>query len=381
MALRRCSFRGRVVSFAMPPNEDNNNDLDGIRVVDDSDQEEVVRLESPEMPPLARKDPSKEALALPTMMGDADEDEVPIVISPENEWLVAAEAKEVTSVPTGWFVLLFLVLGGVFLWAFSQSAEIDETVDVSSLPNSVIDEESIKMVEKSLSKDKEAALIEEAARDYEGMENLLRGFFGAETPEERLPFVRHAERVKPLMEDYYRRNDFETYKYEKVQEYHVINLETWPFVALSAMVEGGEEHAILLENTDDGYRVDWESFVGYQPMTLKELIEKRPTEGVDLRVYGTYDNFYSYEFTEELDYVCVKLTTRNSDQVVFGYIQAETEIASEFKKHLFAPKGKRKTQPFILKVRFLPDSKAPRSVLIEEIVSALWAYPKNPDDE
>ena len=99
----------------MPPNEDNQNEFDGIRVVEDEESEEVVRLDAPALEPIAKKEPSKEDLAMPTMMGDADEDEVPIVIGPENEWLVAAEAKEVTSVPTGWFVLLFLGLGGLFL--------------------------------------------------------------------------------------------------------------------------------------------------------------------------------------------------------------------------------------------------------------------------
>jgi len=363
----------------MPPEKDQRKTSGGIRVVEDSEQEEVVRLDAPEVGPLARKDPSKEAMALPTMMGDADADDMPVFIGPENEWLVAAEAKEVTSVPMGWFVLLFLGLGGMLLWAFLQDGEVDESVDARSLNDSLIDDDAYAQVAGSFLQDRQEVSVEAAAKDYENMEDVLRGFLGAKTIEERVKYVRHPERVKPLMNDHYGRNEFHSHVYEKAKEYHIVPLDSWPFVALSALVEGGESLSILLENTPEGYLVDWESFVVYQPMSLTEFIEKRPTEGIDLRVYGAYDNFYANEFTEDQGYLCVELSERESDQTIFGYVKKGTPVASEMKKHLAAPPGRRKKQPFILRVKFLPDSKAPRSVLIEKIVSALWAYPTNPD--
>ncbi len=380
-ALRRCSFQVRVNSITMPPDMDKEKQLDGIRVVDESSEEEVVRLDVPDPRSVARKEPSKEELALPNMMGNADEDDVPVILGPENEWLVAAEAKEVTSVPMGWFVLLFIVLGGVLLWAFSQSGKANQTGKFDSSAASSLDADGNALVTQSLRIDEEAQLIAEAAKDYEEMENVLRGFFEAKTIDERLKFVRHPKRVKPFMEDHYRRYPLKPYEYVEAKQYTIIPLENRPFVALSASVASGGNFPVLLENTGEGYLVDWESFVSYQPITFAELLEKRPTESVDMRVYGTLEDFYAYEFTEDLGYLCVRMTAKGTDQAIFGYVKKNEPIASELRKHLEAPEGKKKFQPFIFRMRFLPGSKAPRSVLIEKVVSTFWAYPTNPDEE
>ena len=365
----------------MPPDKDTENEFDGIRVVEDSEEEEVVRLDVPEVEPLTRKEPSKEAMAMPNMMGDADVDEVPVILNPENEWLVAAEAKEVTSVPMGWFVLLFLVLGGVIIWAFFQVGEVDETVDAETLSDSLVGQNIYDQLGQSDLLNDEAKLMEEAARDYEEMEEVLRGFLSAKSIEERLKFVRHPARVKPYMVDYYKRFPLQSYQYLEANEYTTIPLKKRPFVALSARVAEGENFPTLLEDTEDGYLVDWESFVSYQPITFEDFLKKRPIVPVDLRVYGGFDDFYAYDFLEEDGYLCIRMTAKHTDKVIFGYVKEGTPIASEMKKHLEAPKGRQKTQPFILRVRFLPESKASRSVVIDKVVSTFWAYPTNPDDE
>ena len=366
----------------MSANKETESEFDGIRIVEDSEEENVVRLDAPEAGTLTMKEPSKEEMAMPSMMGDSDVDEVPEILGPESEWLVAAEAKEATSVPIGWFVLLFAVLGGVLVWAFSQRmGEVDGIVEAGALPESTIDQEAYDQLGQSVFRENEAKLMEVAARDYDRMEETLRDFLSAKTVEERLKYVRHPNRVKPLMLDYYRRFPIQSYQYKKVSEYNTIPLKKRPFVALSVRVAGGENLPILLEDVEKGYLVDWESFVSYQPIAFEDYLKKRPTVPIDLRVYGSFDDFYAYEFLEEDGYLCVRMTTKHTDKVIFGYVKEGTTLASEMKKYLEAPPGKSKTQPFILRVRFLPESKAPRSVVIDKIVATFWAYPTNPDEE
>ena len=140
----------------MPANKDTENEFDGIRVVEDTEEEEVVRLDVSEAGTLTMKEPSKEEMAMPNMMGDTDVDEVPETLGPESEWLVTAEAKEVTSVPMGWFVLLFAVLGGVLIWAFSQRiGEGDGAVDAGALPKSMIDQEAYDQLGQSVFRNSE----------------------------------------------------------------------------------------------------------------------------------------------------------------------------------------------------------------------------------
>lgn len=366
----------------MPANKDTKSEFDGIRVVEDSEEEDVVRLDVPEAGTSTMKEPSEEEMAMPVMMGDTDLDDLPEILSPESEWLVAAETKEVTSVPMGWFVLLFAVLGGVLVWAFSQKkGEVDGTVEAGALPESRSDQEAYYRPGQSDLRDKEAKLMEVAARDYDEMEEILRGFLSAKTVEERLKYVRHPNRVAPLMLDHYRRFPIQSYQYKDVSAYNIVPLEKRPFVALSVRVADGETLPILLEDVEKGYLVDWESFVSYQPIAFEDYLKKRPTVPIDLRVYGSFDDFYAYEFLEEDGYLCVRMTTKHTDKVIFGYVKEGTTLASEMKKYLEAPPGKSKTQPFILRVRFLPESKAPRSVVIDKIVATFWAYPTNPDEE
>ena len=361
---------------------DRENAFDGIRVVEDSEEEEVVRLDVPEAGTLGMGEPSKEEMAMPNMMGETDLGEVPEIIGPESEWLVTAEAKEVTNVPMGWFVLLFAVLGGVLIWVFSQKiGDVEGTVEAGPLPDSIIDQETYDQLGQSVFRYNEAKLMEDAARDYDEMETILRGFLSAKTVEERLKYVRHPDRVKPLMLDHHRRFPIQSYRYKEVSEYTTIPLKKRPFVALSVRIAEGKNFPILLEDVEKGYLVDWESFVSYQPIAFEDYLKKRPTIPIDLRVYGSFDDFYAYEFLEEDGYLCVRMTAKHTDQVIFGYVKEGTTTASEMKKHLEAPPGRSKTQPFILRVRFLPESKAPRSVVIDKIVSTFWAYPTNPDEE
>ena len=373
---------GKTEKERMPEDKDRENAYDGIRIVEDSEEEEVVRLDVPEAGTLTMREPSKEKMVMPNMMGETDLDEVPEILGPESEWLVAAEAKEVTIVPMGWFVLLFAGLGGVLIWAFFQGrGEVEGTVEAGPLPNTMIDQEAYDRLGQSVFRYDEAKLMEDAARDYNEMEVILRGFLSAKTVEERRKYVRHPDRVKPLMLDHYRRFPIQSYQYKEVSEYTTIPLKKKPFVALNVRVAEGKNFPILLENVEKGYLVDWESFVSYQPIAFEDYLKKRPTIPIDLRVYGSFDDFYAYEFPEEDGYLCVRMTAKHTDEVIFGYVKKGTTIASEMKKHLEAPPGRPRTQPFILRVRFLPESRAPRSVVIDKIVSTFWAYPTNPDQE
>ena len=366
----------------MSADKDTENAFDGIRIVENLEEEEVVRLDVPEAGTLTMREPIKEEMAMPYMMGETDLDKVPEILGPESEWLITAEAKEVTRVPMGWFVLLFAVLGGVLIWAFSQSiGEVDGTVEAGALPDSVIDQEAYDQLGQSVFRDNEAKLMEEAARDYGEMEEILRGFLSAKTVEERLKYVRHPDRVKPLMMDHYKRFPIQSYQYEKANDYTAVSLKKRPFVVLSARVAEGKSFSILLEDVEKGYLVDWESFASYQPITFEDYLKNRPTLPIDLRVYGSFDDFYAYEFQEEDGYLCVRLTSERTDKAIFGYVKEGTTLASEVKKYLEAPPGRPKIQPFILRVRFLPESKAPRSVVIDKIISTSWAYPTNPDEE
>jgi len=354
---------------------DKNDRSDEIRVVGDTENtvEEVVRLDVPKRAPIERKEAASEDRAMPQMMGDAREVEEAKAeaMDPENAWLEEAEKKEVKAMPFGWFVLLGVVIAGVIFWATVQNAlspdpgeagggSLTSTDGAPNLP---------------LGKMEELDEIEQAKAHYDATVIVVTKFFAAETVEERAKYVRDVDRVLPLMTDFYQRKPLETFQFKETLEYHVISLENFAFIALNVDLEGGETKPLLIEDSPEGLKIDWESFVCYQPMEVEQFAMERIVAPVELRAYVQKDQFYAYDFADESKFSCYKLTFRGTDADLFGYVERGTKLEEEFRKLFPANAPSSLKHPLILSVSFLPGSRAPRSVKINDLLSKLWTYP------
>lgn len=206
----------------------------------------------------------------------------------------------------------------------------------------------------------------------EHIEVVVRKYLEADTVEEKLKYVRHRARVKPLMERHYRERPLVPRSYERVTAFYPVGVENESFLFMQVRGDDGELLPLLLEQVgQDEFLVDWESDVVYQPMPLAEFLEQRPAEAIDFRLFAKLDTFYAYEFVDVERYQCLMLTERNSDTFLFGYVERDTEEHRELMDIL---KGDAKrTEPILLKLRFLPGSPSKRSVLIEDVVARRWA--------
>lgn len=364
--------------------KNNNSSSDEIRVVDDEEitsVDEVVRLDAPKLTPIQKKTFGSEERAMAGMMGEEPEENhsSPRPFDPEGEWLIEAEAAEVRSVPIGWFVLLGLGLAGLIVWAGYQKLQTSD--NAAQIPVAGAEPMELPVAPSGTTSDDfiAAAEAKDAETHFEAMEKLVSDFLGATTIKERLPHIRHAKRVEPLMQEHYSRKKFETFKFEETIEYNVLSLGNHPFIALKVRIDGNKERSILVEDTPEGMLIDWESYVCYQPVTFAQLLKARPTEPVSLRLYVQQDNYYTYEFDDESKYLCFKLESRGEKESLFGYVERGGLLETKFRKLFPAGMVNGAIYPLILKVRFLPNSRAKKGVLIEELESRLWAYPVNPD--
>ena len=364
---------------------------DEIRVVGEP-VEEVVRLDVVKVDPLKKKGKPVDVGLIPRV--DESEEKNPgqelkqegqkqegqkqeaprkAVFDPEKDWLESKSGSGILDVPIGWFVLVGAGLLGVLAWAVFQVAFTDDDPwsgrEGEVLSGKTGSEDSQSKIERV-----------EPAKHFSEMEELVASFLKAETIEEKVKFVRHPKRVLPLMETYYKTHEVKSLTFKETAEYHVAALNKRPFIALSVEVEGGGGGLIpiLLEDLDEGVLVDWESYVCYQPIAPEEYIKERPTSLTSLRVYATVDHFFTYEFSDEKEYDCYRLTFRGSEESLFGYVERDGEVAKDFLA-VFPDRSSKKKLPLILNVRFLEGSKASRSVLIEGVESRLWAFAEDPD--
>lgn len=226
--------------------------------------------------------------------------------------------------------------------------------------------------------DEEEQSMEDAGVLMEHIEVVLKQYLEAETLEEKLQHVRHRDRVKPLMENYYRTHPMTPRSYQCVTSFYPVGVENKPYVYMQVRGEDETLINLLLEQVGDrDLRVDWETDVVYQPMPLEEFLEKRPAEGVDFRVFVKPDLFYAYEFGEE-EYQSLMLTERDSDSYLFGYLKRGTDTYREVMTLVGGLPGR--TEPMLLKLRILPGSESRRSVLVEEVVAPRWALMDGRED-
>jgi len=374
LGLRLLSFMGNFCTRRAMEDRRKADISNSVKVVEDA-PDEVVRLDtgrervrvskSGEIAEARYKLPVDEPEELEKELGSID---------PETSWLEDSSEAQKRSAPMGWFYLLGLILLGVIIWGAFQSLDSDESSNEQLLGvgagGEVVDG-------KPLGKEADAKAREDAAEHLQRTEEVLSKFFAGKTIEEKVKYVRHPERVLPLMKDFYSRNEIEVMSYKRFVSYRSFTLESFPFIVLEVEDEEGGLTPVLLEDGEDGILVDWESLVCYQPVLFEKYLEERPTEAVNLRAFVEPDFFYTYEFSSEEDYACYKLSFRNSEIKLNGYVKRGTGVDKKFET-LFEEGEKGQMRNLILKVRFLEDGKAKKSVLIEDVISTLWAFPSDP---
>lgn len=218
----------------------------------------------------------------------------------------------------------------------------------------------------------------EAEKHFKKTEDAVRGFLAATTVNEMSKFVRQRKRVEPLMEAYYRKNRIEPIVYKEMAEYRIVSLENRPYVALKVIDENDADYSILLEDQEDEMLVDWETFVCHQPITPEAFVKKKSTEPMSFRVYVEKDNFYAYEFDDEELYQCYRLSFRDSEALLYGFVKRGTKLDGDLGE-IFSV-GSKEVKPLILKLRFLEGSKSGKFVQIEGLESQLWVYVKPPEE-
>ena len=118
--------------------------------------------------------------------------------------------------------------------------------------------------------------------------DVLRYFFSAQNIPEMLPLVRDARRVRPLMEDYYSRNPVTPRAWKGVGWAIPVEEPGFRFAYVQAVFEGGATPVnVVVEETDTGFYVDWESTVQYSELGWKDFIASKPGQPKIFRVLAS----------------------------------------------------------------------------------------------
>ena len=285
----------------------------------------------------------------------------------EEQW--GADATRHRNIPWGWFVLVGLLLAGGVLWSLTR------------VTKSEVKAEKIRVAAETVLVD-DAKEEKEAGQLIDRIHNTAQKFFEATTIDALCHFVRQPERIKPLMRTYYATRPIFTSRLNDFRMLQPVTLANRAnFWMASIALENRETRNVLFEIAPTGEPlIDWETLVCYQPMPWDEFAKTRPPGTFySFRVYIEQDNFFSHEFADSSHWNCFRLTALGSEETLFGYTAADSELSKSLLDLLRKNSGRRAS--VILRV-VIPEGLQSRSgVIIEKLMSPRWIYIEPPDSK
>lgn len=289
-------------------------------------------------------------------------DEIPV----DDNWEDPA-GKSGKSVPWGWLVLLGCIFAGAIIWSLS---EVSRSTDKQG--------QLIGEAKVTLEKETEEQRDAESVIDM--IDQSVHAFFDSRSVEELLRYVRQPQRVAPLMEKYYLGKAPEPLRVEKILSLDPVTIDDHAtFWMVSCELEGGETSQVVVEViSPKEVKVDWETFVAYQPMDWDEFARSRPGGYTgDFRVFVEPDNFYSYEFSDGDAFSSFRLTALRGEESLNGYVYRNSEIEAGIMDAIARNGGG--STPMILRLHLPKGLLSKRGVVVKELICPRWLFVDNPD--
>ena len=357
----------------------NQSDDELLRVIESTLESDITSDSPTQHPFQAESEPERELFKspIPQISQIIDTPEIEAVDLEEN-WGESTEPDDSQpSISKKWLLITIVSIMGLAGWAVYQIS--------TTQPKN----ERVPISDQSLQEIQEAETKE--VRDLlDRMTSCVQGYLKAKTVDEMISYVRFPDRMKPLIHTYYKTHPRLNLDLESFEFTRPVQIGSTNMVYVQISLQQGGSYQLWLEQMPDGsFLVDWEYDVSYQPMPWDDFCKKRPLKPLDMRVQVKPDDYYGFAYRDRSRYQCYKLTYKNSDAYVFGYVEkgsaAATAMDAFFSK-LTPPEASTEIldpsksttikeidpAPMILRIRFLKDDSSKRCVTIDAVIAKKW---------
>ncbi|MES2709510.1 MAG: hypothetical protein V4726_23135 [Verrucomicrobiota bacterium] len=226
--------------------------------------------------------------------------------------------------------------------------------------------------------------------DVQGAEKAVRDFLAADGVEAKLPYIRQPERVRPLMEKWYRTHPAGPMKAGAISLQQKTGGEIESpgyFIMLAMPVEVPDPlnpGSVMEEMTffsveeirngsSSTYLVDWETSTGYQEMPLEIFKSTMPAEFHRFRIFVKSGDYYNHGF-DELSWQCVEIYYPGRDFHLWGYVKRSSLEGRMLLIKLEAGWS----GPLIAELQYPENPVSRDQVIVNRMVHSSWYYA---DDE
>ena len=199
----------------------------------------------------------------------------------------------------------------------------------------------------------------------------LTGFLKAANVEQRLNFVVDAASIESRVRAYYEKLGDRPVAYSKIVDDEVVG--NGVVSEHDVVLANGEVlRASVIKAPDGGYFVDWPSFVADGEMEWQELMSKKVTRPVMLRVAVEPGDLFAGDFGDYKWLLCVKLIhpAHPGSPPIFAYVERQSVLGREMDYWLKL--GENQAMPMTVRVKYPPIASADNQVWLSELVAPGW---------
>ncbi len=201
-----------------------------------------------------------------------------------------------------------------------------------------------------------------------------QAFFTARSTKEKLRYARDPDRIRPLMEHYYRTHDFPTLEWKGLGWLVPVSEPGYRLGYAQALFSNAEPLTLIVEETDSGdFHIDWESSVHYSELPWQDYLSKRPEEPTLMRVVASRPA--TLPKGKELGNTVLELRHPGETGSLYAYFDRNDSRYSYLMEQLQL--GKWQDVPLTLRLQHPTAADNPRKVRIAGVEGKGWLILEN----
>ncbi|MCB1095046.1 MAG: HEAT repeat domain-containing protein [Verrucomicrobiae bacterium] len=138
------------------------------------------------------------------------------------------------------------------------------------------------------------------------------------------PIIRRGAHVEPLLWDYYERFPFVALPEPPAVKRSALSIHH--NFAVGVVEISDQSKIIALEKTSHGFKVDWESWVGYSAVSWEVFQTERRSEPSLFRAMIGRDDYYNFRYTDFTKYRCYQILSPEETVKLWGYVERDSDV-------------------------------------------------------
>lgn len=204
-------------------------------------------------------------------------------------------------------------------------------------------------------------------------EPLARSFLQARTVAELLAVVRHPTITGPRIQERHPDGQIKPPGIESFAEGGAVVLNQSTAV-VKVRTATFEEREVSFYRSAEGWKIDWESWVGWSDMPWDEFKDRQPKTPTRFRVRLKPIIYYNFGFSDDQKWRSYLVESPDGNHRLFAYVERGSRVDNKINL-ADSPGG----GDYVLDLRFPADAAGGNQVLIEERVADGWVEPDPAD--